>query len=297
MIDDEFIARVAAFAEAHGVSDEPVQCGAGNLGVWRSLSPTAIRPAHYQPVLCLVLQGAKQVSVPGRDTLLTKGRFLIVSVDLPTISRVIEASREKPYLTLSLPIDMGLLRELSGEIDLDAPASGQLDAMSSADADKSLVGAMDRLFSLVENPAAANVLAPLIMREIHFWLLVGDHGATLRELCRADSHAARIARTIGVIRRDYAARMRIGDLARSAGMSLSAFHDHFKTMTGTTPLQFQKQLRLLEAKRLISSGEASVSSAAYRVGYESPTQFSREYARTWGASPRSDLPSRIGEPA
>ena len=297
MIDDDFIARVAAFAEARDIRDEPVQCGAGGLAVWRSVAPTPIRPAHYQPVLCLVLQGAKHVSLPGRETKLSKGRSLIVSIDLPTISRVVEASREKPYLTLSLPIDMGLLHDVAGEMDLAGVEAGKADALSAAEADEALVDAMDRLFGLAEKPAAATMLAPLILREIHFWMLMADHGAMLRELCHADSRAARIARSIGIIRRDFTARLRIEDLARAAAMSSSAFHDHFKTVTGTTPLQFQKQLRLMEAKRLIASGEISVSAAAYRVGYESPTQFSREYARTWGAPPRADLPSRVAEPA
>jgi AraC-like DNA-binding protein len=297
MIDDDFIARVAAFAEARGIRDEPVECGAGGLAVWRSLAPTPIRPAHYQPVICLVLQGAKQVSVGRSETLLSKGKSLIVSVDLPTISRVVEASREKPYLTFSLPIDMALLREVAGEMDLAGVEAREANAISAAEADKALVDAMDRLFGVANKPATAAMLAPLILREIHFWMLMADHGGMLRELCRADSRAARIARSIGIIRRDFTARLRVEDLARAAAMSSSAFHDHFKTITGTTPLQFQKQLRLMEAKRLIASGETSVSSAAYRVGYESPTQFSREYARAFGAPPRNDIPSRVSEPA
>lgn len=297
MIDDQFIARVAALAKARDIRDEPVECGPGGLAVWRSLAPTPIRPTCYRPVLCLVLQGAKLVSVPGRETRLSKGRSLIVSVDLPTISRVIEASPEKPYLTLSLPIDMGLLREVAGDMELAAAEAPADSALSAAEADEALVGAMDRLFALSENRTAAAVLAPLILREIHFWMLMADHGAMLRDLCRADSRAARIARSIGIIRRDFARRLRVDDLARAAAMSNSAFHDHFKAITGTTPLQFQKQLRLMEARRLIASGEISVSAAAYRVGYESPTQFSREYARTWGTPPRSDLPSRLAMPA
>lgn len=297
MIDDQLIARVAAFAGANGIEAEPHMCGVGGLSVYRASRPTVIQPVFYQPVVCLVLQGAKQLMAAGREMTFSKGQSLIVSIDLPMVSRVVEASPREPYLALALQIDMGVLREIAGEIDLASTEEEPASAISSAEADHALVDAMERMFGLVERPSAATVLQPLVTREIHFWMLMAGHGAMLRELCRADSHAARIARAVGAIRRGYAERLRIDDLARLAGMSSSAFHDRFKAVTGTTPLQFQKRLRLMEAKRLIASGELPVSAAAYRVGYESPTQFSREYARTWGAPPRSDLPSRHSEPA
>ncbi|GAB4355528.1 MAG: AraC family transcriptional regulator [Oricola sp.] len=297
MITDEFVARVAAFAEANGIEGEPRMSGVGGLSVFRSSRVTTIQPVFYEPVLCLVLQGAKQLTGAARTVTVARGQSVIVSIDLPVVSRVVEATPREPYLTLALRIDMGLLREVAGEIDLAAAGGQPARAMSLAAADEALVDAMERLFGLVGEPAAAPVLRPLIEREIHFWMLMASHGAMLRELCRADSHAARIARVLGVIRRDYAMRLRIGDLAGLAGMSTSAFYDRFKAITGTTPLQFQKRLRLMEARRLIASGELSVSAAAYRVGYESPTQFSREYARAWGAPPRTDLPARLAEPA
>jgi len=297
MIRDGLIARVAAFAEANGIEAEPQMCGVGGLSVYHSSAPTVIQPVFYQPVLCLVLQGAKQIIAAGREMTFSKGQSLIVSIDLPIVSRVVQASPREPYLAIALRIDMAVLREIAGEVDLAASEGEPADAISLAEADEALVDAMERLFGLVEKPAAAAVLQPLIEREIHFWMLMAGHGAMLRALCRADSHAARIARAVGVLRRDYAERLRVDDLARLAGMSTSAFHDRFKSITGTTPLQFQKRLRLMEAKRLIASGEISVSAAAYRVGYESPTQFSREYARTWGAPPRDDLPSRLAETA
>lgn len=298
MIRDELIARVAAFAEAEGIEAEPHLCGAGGLSVYRSTAPTEIQPVFYEPVLCLVLQGAKRLTdATSRMVTIAKGQSVIVSIDLPMASRVVEASPREPYLTLALRIDMGLLREVASEIDLASAEGEPANAISLAEADHALVDAMERLFGLVGKPSAARMLQPLIEREIHFWMLMADHGTMLRELVRADSHAARIAKAVGVLRRDYTERLRIDDLARLAGMSTSAFHDRFKAITGTTPLQFQKRLRLMEARRLIASGEISVSAAAWRVGYESPTQFSREYARTWGAPPRTDLPARLAEPA
>jgi AraC-like DNA-binding protein len=242
------------------------------------------------------LQGAKQLTDAGRTVTISKGHSVIVSIDLPIASRVVNASPREPYLTLALRIDMTLLREIASEIDLASAGGEPADFISLAEADQALVDAMERLFGLVGKPSAAGVLQPLTEREIHFWMLMANHGTMLRELVRADSHAARIARAVGAIRRDYTGRLRVDDLARMAGMSNSVFHDRFKAITGTTPLQFQKRLRLMEAKRLIASGEISVSAAAWRVGYESPTQFSREYARAWGRPPRTDLPARLAEP-
>ena len=138
------------------------------------------------------------------------------------------------------------------------------------------------------------VLLPLILREIHYWLLTAEHGAILRQISEQDSHAARIAKVIAGIRRDISASLRVDDLAGEAGMSVSAFHAHFKDITGTSPLQFQKQLRLMEARRLLQAEKLSVSRAAFQVGYESATQFSREYARHFGLPPRAD---KANEPA
>src|SRR5699024_9493647 len=151
-----------------------------------------------------------------------------------------------------------------------------------------LLEVMGRLFDLIDQPEAIPVLRPLIVREIHFRLLQSGQGAMLAELASADSHAARIARVTGAIKRRLSDRLSTDELAGIANMSRSALHEHFRAVTGTTPLQFQKQLRLFEAQRLLRHHHYSVAGAAFEVGYESPTQFSREYARQFGASPRHD---------
>ena len=148
--------------------------------------------------------------------------------------------------------------------------------------------AMARLFALTDRPEAAAILAPLIKREIHYWLLTAEHGSMVRLLARSESHASRIADAIALIRRDITAPLKVAALAETAGMSPSSFHAHFKAITEMAPLQFQKQLRLLEARRLIYGGALSVSETAFAVGYESPTQFSRDYSRRFGVSPSRD---------
>jgi AraC-like DNA-binding protein len=203
------------------------------------------------------------------------------------LTRVVQASHAKPYVALALTLDLTLVHELAAEIDAasDEPQS----MIAVGEADDALLGAMDRLFGLVDKPQAAPTLSPLIRREIHYWLLAARHGAMLRALARPDSHAARVARATALIQRGYAETLRVPELARAAGMSASAFHEHFKAITGLTPLQYQKQLRLTKARQLLIGDGETVSGAAFAVGYESPTQFSREYSRRFGASPRADV--------
>jgi transcriptional regulator GlxA family with amidase domain len=207
---------------------------------------------------------------------------------LPAQSRITTASAAEPYVGLALALDLSVVRALGEEIPPTAEA-GEIRAAATMAADSDILDAMGRLFALVERPAAAAVLAPLIAREIHYWLLQSRHGGPLRSLAQTDSRAARITRAISVIRRDFERPIAIADLAQTAAMSLSAFHHHFRAITGLTPLQFQKQLRLSEARRLMLAEDRSIAAAAFAVGYESTTQFTREYARQFGAPPRRDL--------
>jgi AraC-type transcriptional regulator N-terminus/Bacterial regulatory helix-turn-helix proteins, AraC family len=169
---------------------------------------------------------------------------LIVAVDLPTKSRVIEASDQAPYAALALELDLALLRELSAQMDLDERSIDVGDAVAVGPCDDALLDAFGRLFGLVANPKAAKIVAPLITREIHYWLLCVQHGAMLRQLMRENAHGSRIALSIGTIKADYNQPLRVADLARSAGMSVSGFHEHFKAITATTPLQYQNNCAL-----------------------------------------------------
>lgn len=249
---------------------------------------TAFEATLYEPVVCLIVQGRKQTSFGGRTLDARAGQCLLVSHDLPVVSRVLEA----PYVSLLLDVELGLLRSLYDEVaeaTLDADDASVLEVH---EADAALLDALRRYLALAESPTDAKVLGPMIRRELHYRLLMAPFGGMLRSLVRHDSHASAIARAIAHIRRDYRASIAIPELARSVGMSTSSFHKHFKSVTSSSPLQYQKELRLLAARQRLVAGEASVSAVAFEVGYESPSQFSREYARKFGVQPSKDAVAR-----
>lgn len=252
------------------------------LGVLRHWKTTAIEASVYEPVMCLILQGRKETRSGALRVDFGAGEFLLVSHHLPVISQVTEV----PYLALLLTIDRDVLVSLSREVDHAAGPSGASSSLNVARVEPPMIDALARYVSLHRRPADARALAPLIFREIHYRLLTAPHGEVLRRLLSQESSASHIARAIAIIRRDYRAEIRVPALAKEIGMSTSAFHRHFKAVTGTTPLQYQKEMRLLEARRLITSSGRSVSRAALEVGYVSPSQFSREYSRKFGAPPR-----------
>lgn len=289
MQPDELTRQVMAYAVAQNACIEPLQTGIDGFTVMYQTAPTALEPILYQPIFCLVLQGAKQVCLGKQALTFGKMESLIVSVDLPTVARIVKASPAEPYAALALALDMALMRELAEEVSEDEIREEQAGTVATGAAGDALLDAVGRLFALKDKPSAGRVLEPMVRREIHYLLLAAEHGAMLRTMSRADSHACRIARAISLIRSDFSRSLPTGELAGIAGMSVSAFHDHFKSITATTPLQFQKQLRLLEARRLMLAGRHSVSGAAFEVGYESPTQFSREYSRMFGAPPSKAL--------
>jgi AraC-like DNA-binding protein len=256
----------------------------------RQSSPSSFEASLYEPVLCLILQGRKQVSIGEQTLSFGPGECLLVSHDLPVCSRITKA----PYLALVLEVDVATVRKLYDEVAESALDSERARAAETHRADPGLLDALRRYLALADSPADAKVLGPLISKEIHYRLLVAPFGGMLRSLIRHDSNASAIARAIGQIRGDIRSPIAIPDLARRVGMSASSFHAHFKTITSTTPLQYQKELRLLEARRLLKTGGASVTTAAYDVGYESPNQFSREYARKFGVPPSQDVANATG---
>lgn len=243
----------------------------------------------YDPVVCLVLRGAKETSTTERTHPIEAGQFLIVTHDMPVVSRITRASPHEPYLALIASLDHEVLTDLQrGSRSSSAPDDHDPFALRVADADIELVDAFTRYLRAVDTLDDAEVLAPLARREIHYRLLNSQAGRTLRNLATGARPAAPIARAIGLIRQDLAAHLSVSTIAGHVGLSPSALHHHFKNVTGTTPVQFQKQLRLLEARRLIQTNTASVTDAAYTVGYSSPTQFSREYRRAFGHPPSHD---------
>jgi AraC-like DNA-binding protein len=288
MISQDLISEVSSFLTQSNDQENQRVTGVPNLIAVGTTCPHTVESTIYEPVMCLVLQGEKEAHLGDRVIRYGAGQSLIVSHAVPVRSGIIHASSRSPYLALILRLDLDILRSLIHEIGIVEAPKPSMHAMNVANADADLNDAITRLFRLSHTPLEVQALGPLVLREIHFRLLRAQHGGMLRQLLVQDSPANRISRAIAQIRSNYRATIPVADLAASAGMSQSAFHEHFKSLTSTTPLQFQKDLRLLEARRLLLSGSKSVAAAAFDVGYESPTQFSREYARKFGVPPRQD---------
>jgi AraC-like DNA-binding protein len=250
-------------------------------------SPTSIM---YEPRICLVAQGAKRVSL-GDDTFVYDPQhFLITSVDLPTFVQIIKASREKPYLGLIVKLDQREISQLMVDSNLPPPRPQQSSrGMATGKVTLPLLTAFQRLIDLLAEPKDIPILAPIIQREIFYRLLVGDQGARLRQMASAGSQSRQIARAIDWLKSNFTGPLRIDDLAAHVHMSTSTFHHHFRAVTAMSPLQYQKWLRLSEARRLLLAENQDATTAAFQVGYESPSQFSREYSRLFGAPPLRDV--------
>jgi AraC-like DNA-binding protein len=244
---------------------------------------TSFEASVYEPVVCLIVRGKKETLLGDRQLAADTGACLLVSHDLPVLSRVVRA----PYVALLLDVELGMLRGLYEEVAdtlLDSQSGRALEVHAAA---PNLLDAFQRYLALADSPADAQVLGPLIRKELHYRLLTAPFGGMLRSLVRHDSHESAIARAIAQIRQDFRSDIAIPALAKRVGMSISSFHKHFKAVTAVSPLQYQKDLRLLAARRSLTDG-ATVSDAAFGVGYESLSQFSREYARKFGVQPRKD---------
>ncbi|AYQ29243.1 MULTISPECIES: AraC family transcriptional regulator [unclassified Polaromonas] len=276
----EVVGRYAqAHANAAGLAQTPIP----GLSVVRAPAPSGLTYAISQPMVCLVLQGAKQVTMGTRPFPFTAGESLLITADVPTVSQITRASFTEPYLSLVLELDLGVIAglvvQMKDEHAAD-PAPVRVGPTELEVADVAL-----RLMRLLERPAAVPVLQAQLVREMHYWLLAGRLGAAIRRLGWPDGHAQRVARAVAVLRAEFAQPLPVERLAAVAGMSPSSFHQHFRNVTSLSPLQFQKQLRLIEARRLMLSEDASASSAAFAVGYESVPQFTREYGRMFGLPP------------
>jgi AraC-like DNA-binding protein len=245
--------------------------------------------AVHRPSLCLLAQGAKEVTVGTTVFRYRSPQYLFSSVDLPVTGAVIEATRAEPYLCLALEIDASVVFELASAGAAPVGANGNGRAIFVGESDARMTGAFARLLECLEHPRDVAVLAPSVMREITYRLLQGPYGDCVRDLGVPDSQTQRIAKAIEHLKRGFAQSLRVEALARIAGMSVSSFHQHFKQVTTLSPLQYQKRLRLQEARRLLLSREAGAADVGFTVGYESPSQFSREYARLFGLPPMQDV--------
>jgi len=260
------------------------------LSLFREDEPTEPMSAVYEPSICMVVQGAKRVLLGNETYVYNDHQYLITSVDLPTFFQVIEASKERPLLGLKLTFDIQEVSQLL--IDSNFPhhrAQQSGHGMATSEITLPLLTAFQRLIDLLDEEHDIPILAPIIQKEIIYLLLVGEQGARLRQIAAAGSQSQQVARAIVWLKNNFAQQLRIDDLASQARMSTSSFHNHFRSMTALSPLQYQKHLRLHEARRLMLAERMDAANAAFQVGYESPSQFNREYNRQFGAPPLRDI--------
>lgn len=271
-----------AHADTGGLARSPIP----GLTTVRAFAPSGLQHAIAKPLVCLVVQGSKNVTTGADSFDFSAGDSLLISADVPTVSQITRASLAAPYLSLVLELDQAVIAELGARME-EAPAMEHTPVRVAA-TDAEVADAALRLLHLLDRPAAVPVLHAQLVRELHYWLLAGRHGPALRRLGWPNGPAQRVARAVALLRTDFARTLPVERLAEVAGMSPSSFHQHFRAVTSLSPLQFQKQLRLIEARRLMLAEGASASSAAFAVGYESVPQFTREYGRLFGATPVRD---------
>jgi AraC-like DNA-binding protein len=274
-------------ADPAGIARLPIP----GLTAVRATAPSEIQYEIFHPLVALVVQGAKRVTLGDQEIVMDAGDSLVISADVPTRSQITRASVAEPYLALVIDLDLATLTEFTMEMRTTVadPHGAQSRSLWSEPTDAEVGDAALRLLRLLDRPASVPVLGGQLLREIHYWLLVGRHGAAIQRLGWPDAHVSRIARAVAVLRAEFTQPIRVGHLASIAGMSLSSFHQHFRAVTSLSPLQFQKHLRLLEARRLMRTETMSASRAAFEVGYESVPQFTREYGRLFGLPPAKDI--------
>ena len=263
------------------------------LTLWSSDAATEPTPVIYEPMLYFTIQGIKRMSVGERHLEHRPGTFLLASIDVPVVCTVTDCNPERPYLGLALQLD----RTAVAALLLDLPARpermvdvapDELEPMSISPSTAAMDDALLRLVRLVEAPDDVPLLAPMIERELLYRALQGEHGRVLRQFARADSRLSQIHRAVKWIRTHLAEPIPVETLASVASMSVSSLHRHFKAVTGLSPLAYHKQMRLQEARRRLLAEPGAVASVAFSVGYESASQFSREYTREFGLSPARD---------
>ena len=283
---DELKEAVLSYARSNADHDGLALTAVPGLRMMVQDRPRGDLHSIYRPLVCMVLQGEKELMVGTQEASFTAGQSVIISADMPVTGRIVQADRLAPYLAVAVELDAGMIKEIAAEI---APAgrtrTSATQTLFSIDTDDAALGCVTRLFQIVDAPEAIPILHPGIMRELHYWLLSGRHGAAIRALGLPNSHASRLGHAIAQLRANYRQPVASKDLARAAGMGVTAFHRHFKAMTSLSPGQFQKRLRLIEARRLMLNEGYTASHAAYQVGYKSVSQFTREYKLLFGLSP------------
>jgi AraC-like DNA-binding protein len=282
----ELTDRVARLAIQDGVNATDFDA----LAMMRGSQPSVCMPTVYQPMVCIVVQGRKRALLGEEVFYYDPLNYLVVSVTLPVMGQVLEATPEHPYLCIRLNLDADEIGRMLLELKQRPTAPPGADrGLFVARVSEPLLDAVLRLVRLLDTPSDLPVLGPIALREIYYRLLMGELGHRLMDLAEGGGTTHRVARAIDWLKQHYDQPLRIEDLADAVHMSPSALHHRFKAVSGMSPLQYQKQLRLHEARRLMFADGLECAAAGHRVGYESPSQFSREYRRLFGAPPRQEI--------
>jgi len=282
----ELARKIASFVG----SQERLITAIPGLLLARRTAPTAPTTATYEPSIAVVAQGRKRASLAGTTFIFDESRYLLTSLDLPVICNVIEASEQVPYLCFVLKLEMPVIRELLSKEEIHAPEPSSTNpAMSTGETTAELLDACCRLVDLLNTPQDIPFLSELIQREIIYRILRRPEGARLRAIATLGGQSHRTAKAIAWVCSNFAKPLRVEDLAKIAGMGVSTLHHHFRALTSMSPLQYQKQLRLQAARQRMLMDGFDAASAAFEVGYESASQFNREYSRLFGQPPIRDV--------
>jgi len=276
----------------HAKKDDFSMTAIPGLGLSHREAPTEQTGYIHEPSLCLVVQGAKRLLLGEEVFSYDADHYLIVSVDLPVVGQILDASPEKPFLAMVLKLDPRMISQLLVDGNLPQPRTQQTSrGMAVSRVTLSMLCAFQRLLDLLDQQEDIPILAPLVQREIVYRLLMGEQGPRLRQMGATGTQSNQLTQAIDWLKKNYTQPLRVDDLAAHASMSTSTFHRHFRELTAMSPLQFQKRLRLHEARRIMFTDHLDATSVAFQVGYESSTQFNREYSRVFGAPPLRDIKS------
>lgn len=283
-------AKLAKLIEQWTQNSHYVDTKIAGLGLSRWTTPTPPTSYTHEPSICLIAQGQKRVLLGEESFVYDQNHFLISSVGLPVIANIMQATPERPYLGLIMKLDLQEISQLLIDSEFTRHSEKHAEkCISVGELSYPLLDAFIRLLSLLNEEDNIKIMAPMIQREILYRLLMSDQGPRLSQIVSTGSHSHQISKAIKWLKNNFVQPLSVGELASYSGMSKSAFYSHFRNMTSMTPLQFQKKLRLNEARRLMLTENLDAMVTTFRVGYESPSQFSREYSRLFGAPPSTDI--------
>lgn len=289
----KFTTELASLIHKHASMPVETKTAISGVSCFTARATDAGIPTVYNPSLCIIAQGSKELWLEKEHFTYGPSQFLTISVDLPVMGHITKASVDKPYLCLKIDIDVYLLSELlvrdTSDASRQSSFNGRTLGLFVGEVDGQMADTVLRLARLLDTPDEISVMAPLIMRELHYRLLRSQYAGAIAQLFLQGSSTQGVTAAIRKMKSGFRERWSIETLAQTAGMSSSSFHAHFKKVTGMSPLQYLKRLRLFEARQLMLVNKRDASSTAYEVGYESPSQFNREYVRLFGLPPATDV--------